>query len=404
MIVLTFSLDARYNAGVFPYAKHNGKIWFLLGEEIRWKAYNDFGGKEDRADKDNTRMTAAREFVEETNYIYGQKEVIYPKIDEQFGFGDRNKYRTYLLEVPYKSIRDIKNQPKHSDSDKSDYTWVLAEDLLSNVANSTDDKNVYVDDFQGKTIKIFHRFVWILRNYNNEIRNIIRPLSQLQTTQPSAIQPQAWVELQGRKYAVDSVSVLPFAFAQDKAVLLLGSDVLGSSYQLMYFDFVSSVDYNAFVKGVFNPLLSAAYGFQKVRDLFGDDNISFIQNAITRSNKMSFYDAAEKNLMFLAEIEYKNFDSANYPCRWVDAQDFLLWVKKTNVSFNELNIPVHYRTIAIYQPFVARIKKFVDDIEKIIKVDKNKYVASQQVGKQDGILKASLVELHVKLNKLQDVL
>ncbi len=410
------SLDA-YNAGAFPYAVHKGEIWFLLGEDPHRKNnWTDFGGKSDRADKDDTRFTAAREFAEETNNVFGHTQTMYKKLREEAGFGYRNKYRMYLVPVDYKDIPTIKRAQKN-DFEKSDFIWVPAEILLDTVQRSQNDQNVFVN-YGGKNIQIFHRFAWILREFDEEIRKQIGLRVHTPAKKHQVISSQgkkATATSRGQSYEVDSVSVLPFAFHQEKIFLLLGSEVRGANYNLMYSGFGTLVDDNAFIEGVFDPLITAGYGFQRtVRDAFGSDSAGYIRMAIKKTGKISYYDGLLKHLMCLAEIEYTFIDSANNPCRWFGAEDFLRWIRRTSFDINNFDDPVMYNTFEIYQPFAAVLKEAADDVERRINETKNKHLAEQQPARarttiqpkplQDASLQKSLMELNMKLNQLQNAL
>lgn len=60
-----------YAAGVLPFAKFKGRVLWLIAEDVRDGTYSDFGGKAERVDAFDAKMspqetTAAREFLEET--------------------------------------------------------------------------------------------------------------------------------------------------------------------------------------------------------------------------------------------------------------------------------------------------------------------------------------------------
>lgn len=405
--VFIAAMQVRYNAGGFPYAMHDGKIWFLLGEDPhRGNNWTDFGGKSSRSDHDDTRLTAAREFAEETNNIFGNTRAIYNTMKEEAAFGYRNKYRMYLVPVAYKNIREIKATQK-SDFEKSDFIWVPADLLLDTIQNSPDDKNVFVK-YGGKNIQIFNRFVWILRNFDEEIREQIglRVKEKKQKTPlpgSAAHIQQAFITMQGRQVEVEVVSVLSFAFHQRKTLFLLGGEVRGT--KVMYSDFGTLVDDSAFIKGKFDPLIPAGYAFQATsRFLFGNDTAGYMRMAIKKTGKRAFYGAHLKNMMCLAEIEYKPVDSENQPCRWFDAQDFLNWVKRNNFNIDDWDNPVMYKTFPIYQPFGAVLKDVADEVEAEINAAKNKHVAQQISASATDVLKDELMKLRNALGELNGAL
>jgi predicted NUDIX family NTP pyrophosphohydrolase len=55
-----------YSAGVLPYAVVDGKLYFLLGMDRRDNSWSDFGGRSETGDSDDPRITAGREFYEES--------------------------------------------------------------------------------------------------------------------------------------------------------------------------------------------------------------------------------------------------------------------------------------------------------------------------------------------------
>ena len=60
-----FAAHTAYAAGILPYTLVNGKVYFLLGKDIRDGAWSDFGGKSEPDDV-HVVDTACREFFEET--------------------------------------------------------------------------------------------------------------------------------------------------------------------------------------------------------------------------------------------------------------------------------------------------------------------------------------------------
>lgn len=68
-------------SGIVPFTIHNGKIYFLMQRSenpIKKKdaGWNDFGGKKDEGDGENTIPTACREFSEETSCLFYLHEII----------------------------------------------------------------------------------------------------------------------------------------------------------------------------------------------------------------------------------------------------------------------------------------------------------------------------------------
>ena len=55
-----------YSAGVLLYRVQNGETQFLLGKDVKYNSWSDFGGKCDTIDQHVPLRTAVREFYEET--------------------------------------------------------------------------------------------------------------------------------------------------------------------------------------------------------------------------------------------------------------------------------------------------------------------------------------------------
>jgi predicted NUDIX family NTP pyrophosphohydrolase len=58
--------NANYSAGVLLYRVRNGKNEYLLGKDVKYNSWSDFGGKNDLVDNKQPLKTAVREFYEET--------------------------------------------------------------------------------------------------------------------------------------------------------------------------------------------------------------------------------------------------------------------------------------------------------------------------------------------------
>ena len=67
----TMAGGGAYAAGILPFSKFGGKILWLIAEDVRDGTYSDFGGKAERVDSFDSKLsppetTAIREFLEET--------------------------------------------------------------------------------------------------------------------------------------------------------------------------------------------------------------------------------------------------------------------------------------------------------------------------------------------------
>ena len=56
----------HYAASILPVSWHDGRVLFLVGQDVRDRCWSDFGGKCERVDKNDPLNTATREFYEET--------------------------------------------------------------------------------------------------------------------------------------------------------------------------------------------------------------------------------------------------------------------------------------------------------------------------------------------------
>lgn len=108
-----------YAAGILPFTRYRGKILWLIAEDVRDGTYSDFGGKAERLDAVDPRMTppeatAAREFLEETYGLVLSEQQLHAV------FSTRNylllmsttraqhPYYCYVVQVPFQPhLRDI---------------------------------------------------------------------------------------------------------------------------------------------------------------------------------------------------------------------------------------------------------------------------------------------------------
>lgn len=59
----------KYSAGIVLYKKKDDKLYVLLGRDIKYANWSDFGGKVDHTDGNDSIKTAIREFYEETSGV-----------------------------------------------------------------------------------------------------------------------------------------------------------------------------------------------------------------------------------------------------------------------------------------------------------------------------------------------
>ena len=95
------------SAGVLPFSRNDGEIFFLVGRDIRDSVFSDFGGKLESVDKNDPIATATREFYEESlGVIFNSPHDLRQRLKELsvclFGHTKNNhEYRMYMLEIPY---------------------------------------------------------------------------------------------------------------------------------------------------------------------------------------------------------------------------------------------------------------------------------------------------------------
>jgi hypothetical protein len=89
-------------AGLIPVSKLHNKLYFLLGKDIAYNKWSDFGGKSERGE--SRLSTAAREGWEETNGFLGSQDKIKQNIIKSdlpiFKTHD-NRHSCYLMNIKY---------------------------------------------------------------------------------------------------------------------------------------------------------------------------------------------------------------------------------------------------------------------------------------------------------------
>jgi predicted NUDIX family NTP pyrophosphohydrolase len=108
----TLLSNTNYSAGILLYRKKNNETEFLLGKDVKYNSWSDFGGKHDYVDNKVPLQTAVREFYEETCGVvvnmYDMLNMIntnYVKI--QCLSYKKKMYHMFL--VRYESDSDIEN-------------------------------------------------------------------------------------------------------------------------------------------------------------------------------------------------------------------------------------------------------------------------------------------------------
>ena len=89
-------------AGIIPISKFNNRLYFLLGRDIAYNKWSDFGG---RSEKNEIPIeTASREGYEETNGFLGSKEMIKKNILKSnlpILKTINNRHSCYLVNIKY---------------------------------------------------------------------------------------------------------------------------------------------------------------------------------------------------------------------------------------------------------------------------------------------------------------
>jgi len=117
-----------YGAGILPYARHDGKVYFLLGKESYGKSRNlwcDFGGRMERSDTGSFIKNAVREFCEETGTSKNETSTLISACGSA-PFVQFRKYRMYLIEIPFKQSKKFS-----SDGEKKEFAWIDAQFLIN---------------------------------------------------------------------------------------------------------------------------------------------------------------------------------------------------------------------------------------------------------------------------------
>ena len=185
LFVTPFAL-ARPGAGGLPYCyDRQGRLMFLIGQEPNGE-WSDFGGSADQGDK-TVLDTAAREFTEETRYVFGKKalglkhlcnhapegrqkqaSIKYLKNNVKMTMSHPNGgYVMHLVKVRY--IHDwvfgkAKTVPHY---EKKDYAWVNAHLLLKAITGTPRGSTVCLGNKQLRGC-----LVGVLRAHEQKIRQV----------------------------------------------------------------------------------------------------------------------------------------------------------------------------------------------------------------------------------------
>jgi len=140
--------QTHYAAGILPVTWHQGQALFLVGRDARDHTWSDFGGKCERADKDDPLSTAVREFMEESFNLVLDGAGLRRRLNAANTLLLRSRtqnghpYYMYVAEVPYKpelrhalraaTLPFLKYRNMHKACvEKTDLMWVSWEGLRS---------------------------------------------------------------------------------------------------------------------------------------------------------------------------------------------------------------------------------------------------------------------------------
>ena len=137
----------NYSAGVLLYRWVNDEVYFLLGNDNKYKCWSDFGGKCEHKDRSDSIHTAAREFYEETAGVImslydAQKSLQQSKRLQCLSFKKR-PYYMYLLHYEDTNdniVQDFSNQIKFIKTkqvckrfkEKNEVKWFTIDDIKNN--------------------------------------------------------------------------------------------------------------------------------------------------------------------------------------------------------------------------------------------------------------------------------
>ncbi len=173
------------SAGILPYYYNKkGVAYFLIGKEPNG-VWADFGGGAEQNDQD-VLETAAREFSEETRYVYGKyacgyevkkaryapykkasMDYIESRITGSFTH-PRGYYRMYLAQVDYIPVSRFKHAAKVPHYEKRDYAWVPAYEFVEAIHKSKDRLKTY---YGRKRIR--KQFVDVIKAHYRKIMRIV---------------------------------------------------------------------------------------------------------------------------------------------------------------------------------------------------------------------------------------
>ena len=153
-------MDYKYCAGVLPFTRYNGTIYFLLGKSRRNNRLTTFSGKNDVLDR-STAETAARECYEETLGAVMDRQAWFERTRKcEFIITSQTPRGmpcyTFVIEVPYRKLyttvfhktRDFlisSNIRSHALLEMTDVKFVCAYSMCTKVKRQWERNGVLTD-------------------------------------------------------------------------------------------------------------------------------------------------------------------------------------------------------------------------------------------------------------------
>lgn len=176
----------KMNAGILPYYyDKRGVAHFFIGQEHNG-TWSDFGGRAEEEDLDAL-DTAAREFSEETRYVFGKKslgvcnlksghDIKYKRASIRYiksritgsVMNQRKNYTMYLAQVHHIPAYNFTKARRVPHYEKKDYAWVPASRLIRKIKESEDRMRTYYDNK-----RIRKEFADIIKEHGHKIMRMI---------------------------------------------------------------------------------------------------------------------------------------------------------------------------------------------------------------------------------------
>lgn len=103
----------HYSAGILLYTHMNGKLHVLLGKDVKYNLWSDFGGRSEEADRGDRIKTACREFFEESMGVISDEyelryNVKHKSICLECDTYKKNRYYMFMVDAShFVANRDI---------------------------------------------------------------------------------------------------------------------------------------------------------------------------------------------------------------------------------------------------------------------------------------------------------